>query len=214
MKNYPILLLTAFLLRPCTAEAPPFPPTSPTRISLSEKGPLPVNATVAGLPVTLRGSAVIVSACNNDNLGPVDLKKNALAPFTALLRTYPHAHTVELSWFMPIFLDADSADVLYDRAKHTVTVDYSYGGGIDPQHTGKVVFTGVRESVFAAMLKAHPNGVPEHDTEMDKIADTIANNAYSWGGFKYLYLPRYGCRVSVVKRHRHSHSRHAARRRD
>ena len=170
-----------------------------------------MDATVAGLPVTVRGDTVIVNAGNNDNLSPINLQKNALAPFTALLKAYPHTRSFTLSWYEPFMMDADSADVLYDRIRHTVTVNYSYGGGIDPQVTGKVVFTGVRESVFAAMLEARPHGVPQNDPETEKITANLTNHAGTWGGFQYLYQPRYGCRVSVpfARRHRHSqHTRH------
>ncbi len=142
----------------------------------------------------------------------MNLERDSLTSFTALLRAYPHARTVKLSWYEPIMMDADSVDVLYDRVKHSVTVGYSCGGGIDPLLAGKVVFTGVGESVFAAMLKAHPNGVPEHDMEMDKITGTLSNLSGVWGGFQYLYLPRYGCRVLVPhSRHKRRHSRHVAR---
>lgn len=214
MKNYSILLLAAFVLLPGAAgAAPPFPRTAKRKISLPEKGPLPVDATVAGLPVTLEGDTVNVSAGNNDKLEPVDLSKNALAPFTTLLRTYPHARSVELSWYEPLFLDANGADVLYDRARHTVTVDFNYGGGEEPQHTGRVRFTHVQESVFAAILKAHPNGVPENDREFDKFAATVPQNTGGvWGGFLYLYQPRYGCHLVVPHARRgHRHSRHGTR---
>ena len=211
MKNC-CLFFAALLLLPCSAgTAPlPYPPTASRRISLPEKGPLPVDATVAGLPVTLRGDTVNVSAGNNDKLSPRDLQKDALTPFTTLLRAYPNARTVELSWYAPIFLDADGADVLYNRVKHSVTVDYSTGGGIDPQHTVRVVFTGVKESVFAAILKAYPHGVPDNDPEMDKIAEMHPNAVGPWGGFQYLYQPRYGCHL-LVPHAKHHFSRHSRR---
>jgi hypothetical protein len=207
MKSYPILLSVCLLLLLCAVEAAPttFPPTGGT-VSLPEKGPLPVDATVAGLPVTLRGSSVIVSAGNNDALKHVDLETDALTPFTALLKAYPRARRVELSWYEPIFLDANGADVLYDRVKHTVTVDYSYGGGIDPQITGQVRFTHVREAVFAAILRAHPKGGPKEDPVSENLADAHDNNASAWGGFQFLYQRRYGCRVRVVKAKHRMHS--------
>lgn len=212
MKNliFRLLPLSLCLLPGCTtpaapqtasppASSPAFPPTDPKFLSLPEKGPLPVNATVAGLPVTLRGSSVIVSAGDNDDLAHVDLQKNALTPFTTLLHTYPQARTVELSWFEPILLDANGVDVLYDRVKHTVTVDWSDGGGMDPQFGGTVRFTHVREAVFAAILKAHSKGVPENAPASDKLIDDHDNNAGAWGGFQYLYQARYGCRFHVVQ---------------
>lgn len=216
MKNCCVLLSAYLMLLPWSAGAAPkttspaFPPTDPTPLSLPEKGPLPVDATVAGLPVTLRGGNVIVSAGNNDSLTHVDLERNALKPFMALLKAYPNARFVELSWFEPIFLDATGADVLYDRAKHTVTVDYSYGGGEDPVHEGKVVFTGVRESVFAGILQAHPNGVPQDDAYSSDIAEKHGNNAAGWGGFQFLYQPRYGGHVQVSSaKHRLRPRRHS-----
>lgn len=218
-KNVCILLSACLMLLPWAAGAAPqtrspaFPPTDPVPLSLPEKGPLPVDATVAGLPVTLRGGVVIISAGDNDDLAHVDLQKDALTPFTAVLRAYPNARTVELSWFEPITLSATGADVLYDRVKHTVTVDFSYGGGMDPMTTGRVQFSHVREFVFAAILRAHPKGVSQDDAYSSSVSEKHDNNAAAWGGFQFLYQPHYGCRVLVVKRHRHRHSRHAARRR-
>lgn len=194
MKNVHALLFAALLLLPGAARAAP-KPAAPDG-----------TATVAGLRVKVRGSAVVVDAGNNDNRAPMNLQINALPPFTALLRAYPHARTVNLSWFEPFMMDAQTIAVLYDRTTHTVTVHYSCGGGIDPLQTGKAVFTGVRESVFAAMLQAHPNGVPDNDPEMDKIGDRLPRIAGPWGGFEYLYLPRYGCRLLVPKA-RHGHRR-------
>lgn len=211
MRSFYILLMLPFLLLPAHTEAAPeFPPTGGT-ISLREKGPLPVDATVDGLPVTLRGGSVIVSAGNNNALKHVDLGQDALTPFTALLKAYPRARSFDLSWYEPVFLDADGADVLYDRKAHTVTVDYSYGGGIDPQITGRVRFTHVRESVFAALLRAHPKGGPKEDTVSDDLSYAHHNNAATWGGFQFLYQPRYGCPVLAPVRHRHRHLRHIAR---
>ena len=147
-----------------------------------------VTTTIAGLPVTVQGDFVTVDAGNNDALS-----QNALRPFTALLKAYPHARRFSLSWYTPVLMSADGADILYDRRKHTVTLNYTWGGGDDPEHVGRVRFTRVREAVFAAILKVHPNGVPEKDAQSEKIADTHSNDASSWGGFQFLYLPRYGC---------------------
>ena len=202
-----LLGLLPCLLLLARAEATPktFPPTGAT-LSLPEKGPLPVDAMVDGLPVTLRGSSVLVSAGNNDALKHVDLEKDALTPFVALLKAYPNARSFDLSWFEPVFMDATGTDVLYDRVKHTIIVDYSYGGGEDPQRTGRVVFIGVRESVFAGILKAHPKGVPQDDPYSSDIAEKRDNNAAGWGGFQFLYQSRYGCRVLAPKtRHKHPH---------
>ena len=186
MKRH-LLLVCLFLL--------PTPPAG----AVPKDAPPAATATVAGLPVTVRGSSVTVDAENNNDLTQVNLEKDALTPFIALLKAYPRARRIELSWYAPIFLDATGVDMLYDRRAHTVTVEYSDGGGEDPQYGGTMRFTHVRESVFAAILKAHPQGTPENDPVSDKIADAHGNNASDWGGFQFLYQPRYGCRFRVVK---------------
>ena len=185
-KNTRALLSACLLLLPCAAEAAPKP------VAHTE------TATVAGLPVTVQGGNV--RAGKKDGWSPVDLGKDALTPFTALLRAYPNARTVEMSWNEESgAMGGTSADVLFNRVKHTLTVDYSYGGGMDSEYTGTVRFAPVRESVFAAILRAHPKGVPENDPVSDNLAGTHDNNAAAWGGFQYLYQARYGCRAHVLQ---------------
>lgn len=201
MKSHSILLSVCLMLLPCAAEAAPKFPLTGATISLPGKGPPPVDTKIAGLPVTLRGSSVIIDAEANDTLS-----QDALTPLAAVLKAYPGAHSVDLSWYDPIFLDATGADVLYDRVKHTVTVNYYYGGGEDPEYAGTVRFTHVRESVLAAILRAHPKGIPENDPASDKLADAHNNNAAAWGGFQFLYQRRYRCRSRVVKAKYRMHS--------
>lgn len=178
MKSCPILLAVCLLLLPCAGGAAPKPV------------PHTETATVAGLPVTVQNGNV--SAGKKDGWSPVDLDKDALTPFTALLQAYPNAHTVEMSWNeQGSTLDGTSTDVLFNRVKHTLTVYYSYGGGMNSMYTETVRFAPVRESVFAAILRAHPKGVSQNDTA-------------GWGGFQFLYQRRYGCHA-FIPRGGHTH---------
>lgn len=199
MKSFHVLLLAGLLLPVRFAGAAP-------------KAASPAGTvTVAGLPVRVRGGAVIIGAGTDDapaplyngDLAPVDLEKDSLTPFVAVLKAYPNARTVKLSWFELVTMSGTGADVLYDRVKHTVTVDFDYGGGENSMTSGRVQFTHVPESVFAAILQVHPNGVPQDDAASQQLSDTHKNNAASWGGFQYLYQPQYGCHLVVPKvRHR------------
>ena len=146
----------------------------------------PPAATINGLPVIVKGNSVTLKASgtsDDDNDKPA-FSGDAVTPFTALLKAYPHVRFIHIGWDDSLVINFEGKDVLYDRAKHTLTVSWYHGGQGDATFGAEVRFLSVQESVFAAILK---------------IAEAHPNNLTDWDGFQLLYQPRYGCRSHVVK---------------
>jgi hypothetical protein len=160
--------------------------------------------TIQGLPVIVRGNSATLkaSASIDEDTDKPAFSGDAVTPFTALLKAYPHARFVCIAWEDANILNFGGAHVLYDRLKHTLTVASYNGGQGDATFGEEVRFTSVRESVFAAIVNAHPKGVPEADPETEKIAEAHTDSDTSWDGFQLLYQHRYGCHSYVVRARR------------
>ena len=162
---------------------------------------LPAHAaamTIDGAPVIVKNNSASVDVQTTFRDEKPAFMGNAVRPFLALLRAYPQVRFVNISWEDSNELGYNGAHVLYDRVKHTVTVASFDGFNDGNPFGGEVRFTSVRESVFQAILKAHPQLSPYRDPEAEEIAKAHGDNT-DWDGFEFLYQHRYGCRSRVIK---------------
>lgn len=171
----------------------------PAHFAAAAPASAPPAATIKGLPVIVKANSVSLDAS-----AYIDEKDNnpafsgdAVTPFTALLKAYPHVHFVHIGWEDSVVINSEGKDILYDRARHTLTVSWYYGGQGDATFGAEVRFRSVRESVFAAILNTHPKGFP--DSELEKITEAHPDYLTNWDGFQLLYQPRYGCRSRIVR---------------
>jgi hypothetical protein len=148
--------------------------------------------TIHGLPVIVRGNSVTLkaSASIDEDTGKPAFPGDAVTPFTALLKAYPHARFICIAWEDANIVTFGGAHILCDRLKHTLTVSSYNGGQGDATFGEEVRFTSVRESVFAAVVNAHPKGFPEDDPETEKIALAHAGSDTLWNGFQFRLSPR------------------------
>lgn len=163
-------------------------------------GAAPAPTKVNGLPVIVNRDSVILKARSSMHGETEAFSGDALTPFIALLKAHPRVRFVSLSWADQNPLAFSGVDILYDRVRHTVTVARSSGFYDNPSFRGgEVRFLSVRESVFAAILSAHPKGFPRQDPETDKIGLAHNEVLVGWDGFQFLYQPRYGCRSRIIR---------------
>ncbi len=157
MRNYNAITFVLLMLLAGGDKAGALPPATPSEPYAS--------ARVQGDLVNLRVNASF------------DAPGVPLLVLNDALKAYPHAQRFRVSWSQLIFMNSTNTTVLYDRRRHSVLI-FSYGGGdVLGAYRDHVLFTHVREAVFAKIPAAHKN-------------DSEDMGAWSW----FSDLPKYGCR--------------------
>jgi len=164
MKKVSLLLTSTALIFLTMAVALLLPPRS--------IGDPPAPSTLSRTPTRIEGDLVNLRASAS-----FDSPGVPLLVLIDALNAYPNAQRFRVSWSMLIFMNNMNTTILYDRRRHSLLV-FSYGGGdVLGSYRDHVLFTHVREAVFAKIPAAHKN-------------DTEDMGAWSW----FSDLPNYGCR--------------------
>jgi hypothetical protein len=193
MKNFKAyfrfgLLYFTFLLLPCLLLLARFAGAAPAS-SAAKSG---AAMAISGIPVVVRGDLVDMEA------GGHYLPTDSISPILAAIKAYPRAARFQLTWQMHMMNDVTNVRFSYDRRQHTLTVYSQWGEG--PSDSLGVMFSSVRQSTLAVILRTHPTGFhPGEDEASDKIGTMHHNNADLWGGFQFLYQHRYRCHAMMLK---------------
>ena len=93
---------------------------------------------------------------------------NVVLPrLSAALKRSPKARFFRLNWNFDLFSFGSTSVILYDRLKHTLRFDYTYGHNAagNPKDNGvsRLLFTGVTEAIISRAAKTHTKDIDSDD---------------------------------------------------